>query len=231
VRLRPEADRGPPSVRERGLLVEPHRRPAFVGLAPVDLTARHLADVERLPVGRHRDALELGTLRVADQRVRGRGMVAGRGRCRGRHEQYGQQEKSRSGTAERTAHRDPAELVVAPVAPSLWRGRGGQTRESCATACAPAVTGDRKARLDSCGHGVWRSLVAHPLWERGAVGSNPATPTQHGGQRLSEKPRMSRTVALYASLTAWRKDMSAACVRPRFTRPTAGTPARRSVRK
>ena len=26
-------------------------------------------------------------------------------------------------------------------------------------------------------HGVWRSLVAHSLWERGAVGSNPATPT------------------------------------------------------
>src|SRR5262249_1753662 len=26
--------------------------------------------------------------------------------------------------------------------------------------------------------GVWRSLVAHSLWERGAVGSNPATPTQ-----------------------------------------------------
>jgi hypothetical protein len=24
---------------------------------------------------------------------------------------------------------------------------------------------------------VWRSLVAHSLWERGAVGSNPATPT------------------------------------------------------
>jgi hypothetical protein len=26
--------------------------------------------------------------------------------------------------------------------------------------------------------GVWRSLVAHSLWERGAVGSNPATPTR-----------------------------------------------------
>jgi hypothetical protein len=34
-----------------------------------------------------------------------------------------------------------------------------------------------QGHLDSGGHGVWRSLVAHPLWERGAVGSNPATPT------------------------------------------------------
>lgn len=25
--------------------------------------------------------------------------------------------------------------------------------------------------------GVWRSLVARPLWERKVVGSNPATPT------------------------------------------------------
>jgi len=25
--------------------------------------------------------------------------------------------------------------------------------------------------------GVWRSLVAHLLWEQGVVGSNPATPT------------------------------------------------------
>ncbi len=30
-------------------------------------------------------------------------------------------------------------------------------------------------------HGVWRSLVAHSLWERGAVGSNPATPTRTNG--------------------------------------------------
>ncbi len=28
--------------------------------------------------------------------------------------------------------------------------------------------------------GVWRSLVARPLWERKVVGSNPATPTITG---------------------------------------------------
>src|SRR6476469_7962288 len=27
--------------------------------------------------------------------------------------------------------------------------------------------------------GVWRRLVARPLWERKAAGSNPATPTEH----------------------------------------------------
>jgi hypothetical protein len=31
---------------------------------------------------------------------------------------------------------------------------------------------------------VWRSLVAHSLWERGAVGSNPATPTRYA--RISQ---------------------------------------------
>lgn len=43
----------------------------------------------------------------------------------------------------------------------------------------PRARQDRvRTGLDSGGHGVWRSLVAHPLWERGAVGSNPATPTE-----------------------------------------------------
>ena len=34
-----------------------------------------------------------------------------------------------------------------------------------------------RARLHD-GIGVWRSLVAHVLWEHGAGGSNPFTPTR-----------------------------------------------------
>lgn len=32
--------------------------------------------------------------------------------------------------------------------------------------------------------GVWRSLVARPLWERKVVGSNPATPTSRSSARI-----------------------------------------------
>src|SRR5262249_31130550 len=37
----------------------------------------------------------------------------------------------------------------------------------------------RSAGLDSTPHGAWRSLVAHPLWERKVAGSNPAAPIRH----------------------------------------------------
>ena len=30
---------------------------------------------------------------------------------------------------------------------------------------------------DGIGNGLWRSLVAHLLWEQGVAGSNPASPT------------------------------------------------------
>ena len=47
----------------------------------------------------------------------------------------------------------------------------------------PAVARSEIRRLPGAGRGpddgdgVWRSLVARPLWERKAAGSNPATPT------------------------------------------------------
>ena len=33
-------------------------------------------------------------------------------------------------------------------------------------------------------HGMWRSLVAHLLWEQGVAGSNPAIPTIQARERL-----------------------------------------------
>ena len=33
-------------------------------------------------------------------------------------------------------------------------------------------------------HGMWRSLVAHLLWEQGVAGSNPAIPTIQAQERL-----------------------------------------------
>ena len=37
--------------------------------------------------------------------------------------------------------------------------------------------------------GVWRSLVAHVLWEHGAAGSNPVTPTTRPlGQAVKTPP-------------------------------------------
>ena len=35
----------------------------------------------------------------------------------------------------------------------------------------------RRLRGTALKAGVWRSLVAHVLWEHGAAGSNPVTPT------------------------------------------------------
>src|SRR6266508_1905686 len=37
--------------------------------------------------------------------------------------------------------------------------------------------------------GVWRSLVAHLLWEQGVGGSNPLTPTISGGEGTHENRR------------------------------------------
>src|SRR5258705_12372724 len=74
--------------------------------------------------------------------------------------------------------------------PSVWKtealplsyGRAGPSERDPASAYRVGPPAPRRARGGSMHlhwprHGVWRSLVAHSLWERGAVGSNPATPT------------------------------------------------------
>ncbi len=66
------------------------------------------------------------------------------------------------------------------------RGNGVDGHKGAAIGCGRAAARRR------C-HGVWRSLVAHSLWERGAVGSNPATPTRcfrlHPAARVGEAGR------------------------------------------
>src|SRR3954462_13346163 len=61
-------------------------------------------------------------------------------------------------------------------------------------------------------HGVWRSLVAHSLWERGAVGSNPATPTRWG-RRESRRSALRPHVARRKSGAAIRLDSAITLVR------------------
>src|SRR5699024_9565580 len=43
--------------------------------------------------------------------------------------------------------------------------------------CGPPSAWCAIPRAGPFRHGVWRRLVAHPLWERRVAGSNPVTPT------------------------------------------------------
>src|SRR4051794_26362615 len=59
------------------------------------------------------------------------------------------------------------------------------------------------------GDGVWRSLVARPLWERKAPGSNPGTPTRAVRRRPSPRPvtagtsgRLLRPAAIFVPPTS-----------------------------
>jgi integrase len=69
-------------------------------------------------------------------------------------------------------------LSYARAAPSVPNERPNPRHRPPAR---PPLGAGRQARAETAytspRHGVWRSLVAHSLWERGAVGSNPATPT------------------------------------------------------
>src|SRR5699024_5163557 len=52
---------------------------------------------------------------------------------------------------------------------SMFAGPGGErpSLDSCRGCCTLATAARRQPT------GTWRSLVAHPLWERGVAGSNP----------------------------------------------------------
>src|SRR5215470_11804486 len=64
----------------------------------------------------------------------------------------------------------------------------------CLRACTLRVAPD----------GVWRSLVARPLWERKAVGSNPATPTRFPPRRQQLRRAAAARSARDARLTLMR---------------------------
>src|SRR5262249_44520484 len=88
-----------------------------------------------------------------------------------------------SGSAERVTGIEPAPSAWKAEALPLsytrwWPAAAGRAQGNACRRRAHLRFGGSAARtLDSRSHGVWRSLVAHSLWERGAVGSNPATPT------------------------------------------------------
>ena len=78
-----------------------------------------------------------------------------------------------------------------PDADELTRGRSASSRApEHVPWCLPSPGAPRGAARagDS---GVWRSLVARPLWERKAPGSNPGTPTRAGrARRARARPRV-----------------------------------------
>ncbi len=75
-------------------------------------------------------------------------------------------------------------MAVADAIPSTGsvRALAAGHRRALAARYAPVAPDDGAA-------GVWRSLVAHSLWVRGVVGSNPATPTARARDPWSDGPR------------------------------------------
>jgi hypothetical protein len=89
----------------------------------------------------------------------------------------------RASVSDASAGRDGAAVTIersTPATPSRCAAR--QVRDLCRRRAYAACAQSRHARLTASrrrtDHGVWRSLVAHSLWERGATGSNPVTPTR-----------------------------------------------------
>lgn len=81
----------------------------------------------------------------------------------------------RSGSRRSAAHRRVTGTARRPPRPS---GRGIHPPVPRPAAPGQLAVARPAAMYPTCRtDGVWRSLVARPLWERKVVGSNPATPT------------------------------------------------------
>jgi len=73
--------------------------------------------------------------------------------------------------------------------------------------------------------GVWRSLVAHPVWGRKVAGSNPVTPTRRWNP-LGKRPQVVGTSPATASEAGWSRP-----VRIRRTRQGSGDENERRRRR
>src|SRR3982750_280291 len=74
------------------------------------------------------------------------------------------------------------------------RQRRVVTAAPLAVRLKPPPLGERIPEL-----GVWRSLVAHLLWEQGVGGSNPLTPTIFCGLRRRSGEEKTGTVPVFES--------------------------------
>src|SRR5207248_7810352 len=96
-------------------------------------------------------------------------------------------------TSERPKGIEPSPSVWKTEALPLSYGRAAPAPRSAPSLPAPpahrrsSTAGVGATAYTSRRHGVWRSLVAHSLWERGAGGSNPATPNR---ARPPARPRL-----------------------------------------
>lgn len=83
---------------------------------------------------------------------------------------------------------DPQELPEVVSLSEAARGKHIDERRLCRSVSKTVPRGFESLRL--C-HGIWRSPVAHSLWERVAAGSNPAIPT--------DTPKSGKVVSVSAS--------------------------------
>jgi hypothetical protein len=69
------------------------------------------------------------------------------------------------------------------------------------------------------GHGLWRSLAAHLLWEQGVAGSNPASPTGAKAALVCGRRGCSSMAELQPSKLAMRVRFPSPALRADVTLP------------
>src|SRR5699024_921112 len=77
----------------------------------------------------------------------------------------------------RSARAAPDEETVPNPAPAPPPGCAPVVSDDGSTGGRPTASVCLQAGASGTTNGAWRSLVAHPLWERRVAGSNPVAPT------------------------------------------------------